>query len=127
MAGQIEALRDRERLANLGAEDIGERTLRRTRSLFELLHTVAASANRAHDIRAALAGFIEAMGLYAGWSVGHVWLPDRIEKDRLVPGGTWWVDAPGRYDAFQEHTAGLTFPGDRACPARSGRAAGRSG
>lgn len=81
-----------------------------------LLRTIALAANEATCIEQAMQDGIDAICAYAGWPVGHFYMPSP-EGEELVPSTLWHLDDPDRYDAFRRVTealrlrAGPTLPG----------------
>src|SRR5881396_3883411 len=77
---RLEARLARERRARAEAEQIAEHTLRdlyeRQRDL-ELMEAVAAAANRAQVVEAAMQVAVDRICARTGWPVGHVYMPRR--------------------------------------------------
>jgi hypothetical protein len=112
---------ERERQARLEAERIAERS---TRALYEhqrrieLIKAAAVAANDAAEPLHALQMGLDVVCEFAGWPVGHVYLPDPTHPGRLVPSDLWHVSGPRAYEAFRDLTAHTTFMSGEGLPGR---------
>ncbi|HEU0078868.1 MAG TPA: ATP-binding protein, partial [Longimicrobiaceae bacterium] len=68
---------------------------------------VATAANEADSVEDAIRTSLEEVCAYAGWSVGHAWLPDPTGE--LVSTGIWHLADPERFRAFRELSEGMRF------------------
>ena len=104
---RLQARLERERRARREAEAITERSARdsydRERAV-ALLASVAEKANEAQELRPALAAALEAVCKYTAWPVGHAWLRDERDDDRLYPSAVWYQRDPATFAAFREAT-----------------------
>lgn len=82
-----------------------------------LQQRVTAAANATSDVRTALTAAIAEICETVGWPVGHVYLRDEDDTDRVVPTDWWYVEDDG-FAAFQGITEGSAFLRGRGLPGR---------
>ena len=106
---------DKNFLYTLGiARDIttrkkAEADLRESERRMALLKNVASAANAAATIDDVFRTAIEGIARYIGWPVGHVYIADERNSERLVPANIWYVEDAGRFRLFQDVTAQTVF------------------
>lgn len=92
--------------------------LRRESAFVRLLQEVAVAANEAGSVEDALSFALEAICEHTGWPVGHVFLPDPADPDRLYSTNLWYVTPPGAYETFRRVTEAIPFTPDAGLPGR---------
>lgn len=100
---------------NAFLRDISER--RRMQRDVRLQQRVTAAANATSDVGTALRTAIEEVCRTVGWPVGHVYLTDVADGDRLVPTDWWFTDGP-RYQPFVDATESTAFVAGTGLPGR---------
>ncbi len=106
---------DKKFLYTLGiARDISmrkraEADLRESERRMELLKDVASAANAAATIDDVLRTSIEGIARYTDWPVGHVYVADEVQSERLVPTDIWYMRDAERFHLFREVTAQTVF------------------
>ncbi|MDP9021502.1 MAG: PAS domain S-box protein [Actinomycetota bacterium] len=100
---------------NAFLRDISER--RRMRRDVHLQQRVTAAANATSDVETALRTAIEEVCRTVGWPVGHAYLADVADGDRLVPTDWWFTDGP-RYQPFVDATEATAFVAGTGLPGR---------
>jgi signal transduction histidine kinase len=81
--------------------------LRQKNKIVKLLQVVAATANAAPSSEVALQTCIEHICTHTGWSIGHVYLPDR--EGELIPTCLWYLQDPERFTTFRQITEATRF------------------
>jgi len=84
-----------------------ERALQRRTGLVGLLQVVATAANEADTVEDAIRTTLDEVCAYAGWPVGHAWLPG--PSGELVSAGIWHLADPERFRAFRELSETVRF------------------
>ncbi|RED52027.1 PAS-domain containing protein [Aestuariispira insulae] len=93
--------------------------------LLQLTRNAIRVANEARDFNQALQKTVDLVCRQMDWPVGHVYLVDRANRDRLVPSGIWSIGADERFLKFKKVTsktvfrAGIGLPGrvlESGCP-----------
>jgi PAS domain S-box-containing protein len=111
-------------LRDLAERRAAEVALGRKNELLELLHAVAADANQAGTLQAAVAACLRRVCAHTGWPVGHAYF---MEGDGLVSSGLWH-GADG-FAAFRAATELTRFAAGEGLPGRvleTGRPAWRT-
>jgi signal transduction histidine kinase len=109
-AAQLRVEEERERRAEQ------QQAFERQHGFVRLLQAVAAAANEAPSVAAALRITLDQVCSYMGWPVGHALVRDRSGDGRLAAGGPWHLDAPERYVAFRRATDAQAFERGRGLP-----------
>lgn len=78
-------------------QQVAERT-----SMLTMLRDIAAMANEASDVEAAIMYALRRISEYNGWSCGHAWLPDQSDPNSLIPGYAWYEHAPPRFERLRQ-------------------------
>ena len=73
----------------------------------QLLRVAAKAANEARTAEVAMETCLVDVCAIAGWPIGHVFLVDEEDPDRLVSSGLWYFDDPDRYRIFKNVTEEL--------------------
>jgi PAS domain S-box-containing protein len=111
-----------ERTAQLAAQiaalQQAQAALQRETSFVELLQRVAVAANEASTMQEALEFALEAICKHREWPVGHVFLPDSEEPQRLQSSAIWYTTPPGGYDVFRQLTDETPFTAGAGLPGR---------
>ncbi len=92
--------------------------LRRKSSLIELLGAVAEAANQASSIRSVLKSTVERVCVYAGWPVGHAYLPAPDSSGELVSSGIWHMEDAERFGYLRTATEASRFAPGFGLPGR---------
>lgn len=92
-----------------------QRFIERTRHL-QLLQDIAVIANQAHNIEAALQLTLARVCDYVGWPVGHVYLLDLSDPERLIPAKIWYFDDSERFETFRQLTEETPFSVNQGLP-----------
>ncbi len=106
---------DKKFLYTLGiARDISmrkraEADLRESERRMELLKDVASAANTAATVDDVFRTAIKGIARYTGWPVGHVYVADERQSERLVPTDIWYMEDADRFRHFREVTAQTVF------------------
>jgi len=107
---------------NLGY-DITERrqaedSLRWKHKSQQLLQMVAVAANEATDVQTALKSVLKQVCAYAGWPIGHVYLPANDSSGQLRPTTIWELQEPERFESFKRVTEKTSFDPGVGLPGR---------
>ncbi len=81
-----------------------------------LLERVSTIANEAITTDAAMKAALEAIGRYAGWPIGHVYIPSRSAGGELTPSDIWYLDDPGRFADFRKLSEMTPFVAGEGLP-----------
>src|SRR5262249_53705823 len=82
-------------------------------ALLALMHDITVAANAAPSPTAALQVAVDRICAYAGWPVGHAYLPAPDRAGHWVSTAIWHVADPVRFAAFQQATQTLQItPGE---------------
>lgn len=106
---------DKNFLYTLGiARDISTRKkaesdLRESERRMELLKNVASAANAAATMDDLFRMAIDGIAHYIGWPVGHVYVADERQSEKLVPTDIWFMEDADRFHHFREVTAQTVF------------------
>lgn len=106
---------DKKFLYTLGiARDIttrkrAEADLRESERRMELLKNVASAANAAATVDDVFRTAIGGIAHYTGWPVGHVYVADERNSERLVPTNIWYMQNAERFHLFREVTQQTVF------------------
>ncbi|NLX50621.1 MAG: PAS domain S-box protein [Deltaproteobacteria bacterium] len=106
---------DKNFLYTLGiARDIttrkkAEEDLRESERRMALLKNVASAANAAATMDDVFRTAIEGIARYIGWPVGHVYIADERNSERLVPTDIWYLEDAQRFHLFRNVTAQTVF------------------
>jgi two-component system CheB/CheR fusion protein len=97
-------------------ESLEQQIAKRTEML-RLLQDVTRSANEARTVEEAMRGAMERLIDYAGWRVGHLWLPVEGLKPKLSSSGVWHLSGgpkkvTAELKAFQRASEQQVFDGD---------------
>ena len=95
-----------------------EETLRRKNAAQRLLQIVAVAANEAIDVEQALASVIKGVCAFAGWPIGHVYLPANDSSGQLRPTTIWQLQHPERFESFKRVTERTNFDPGVGLPGR---------
>jgi PAS domain S-box-containing protein len=95
-----------------------EKALQRQDMSMHLLHTVAAAANEAPSVEAAMQACLEAVCGYCGWPVGHAYAVDEQGSGELVPTRLWRLDDPEHFAVFRQVTEATRFAPGVGLPGR---------
>ncbi|MEP7335109.1 MAG: ATP-binding protein [Actinomycetota bacterium] len=93
--------------------------LRVKAALAELVQQVGRAAETSRSERQLLERTIGYLCLYAGWPLGHVFLPD--ENGTLVDSDIWHVEEPARFRHFRKASKGLRLPLGEGLPGRAAK------
>jgi PAS domain S-box-containing protein len=91
-----------------------------------LLQAVAQAANEARIVEVAIEACLKEVCAHTGWPVGHAYIVEDDDPDRLVSSKLWYCDDPGRFETFRRVTEETTFAREEGLPGRifsSGEAA----
>ncbi len=97
---------------------LSEEALRREHAFVRLLQAVAATANEAPSVGAALRTCLDLVCTHIGWPVGHAFVADASDPDLLLPSGPWRVQNARVHDRFRIATRRLRFRGGVGLPGR---------
>ena len=95
-----------------------EEALRRQTGLVRLLQVVAAAANEAATVEAALQIGIDQVCAYTGWPIGDAFVLADDGSSELVPTRIWHLDDSGRFATFRKVTEAARFPPGIGLPGR---------
>ncbi len=126
---------DRERRAREMAEELLEKKSRelflaneelvsRNRGLhqraaeIELLHAVALFARDSRPFKEVMGKFVEAVCRICDWPVGHVYVPDDQDPERLISLKVWHIRPGEAFDLFQSVTEAYRFKNGEGLPGR---------
>jgi PAS domain S-box-containing protein len=76
----------------------------RAERAMHLLQRVAAAANEATTVEAAIRAALRAVCEHSGWTAGHVYVPSSAAGGDLTPSDIWHLDAPERFEDFRAIT-----------------------
>jgi PAS domain S-box-containing protein len=111
-----------ERTAQLAAQlralQQAEAALRRESGFVGLLQQVAVAANEASSMAEALHFALQAICEHTGWPVGHVFLVDSANPERLCAAPIWHVTPADGYAAFRRITEAVPFASGVGLPGR---------
>lgn len=83
----------------------------------QLLQRVTFAANATSDVEIALTRAIGEICRTVGWPVGHAYVIDPEDRDRLVPTDRWHLADPS-FEPFRQVTAGTAFVRGNGLPGR---------
>lgn len=83
----------------------------------QLLQRVTFAANATSDVEVALTRAIDEICRTVGWPVGHAYVLDPEDRDRLVPTDQWHLADPS-FEPFREVTVGTAFVRGNGLPGR---------
>ena len=126
---QIEKLiraRDREREARQQAERLLEeksrelyfaneklkeqyQKLKRRNAEAELLNSVVYIARETRDFNLVMKIFLEAVCKMCEWPIGHVYVPDPDNENKVIPLNVWYLSDPDQYTGFVHITQNTIF------------------
>jgi signal transduction histidine kinase/DNA-binding response OmpR family regulator/HPt (histidine-containing phosphotransfer) domain-containing protein len=95
-----------------------EEALRWQTGLVRLLQVVAAAANEAATVEAALQIGIDQVCAYTGWPIGDAFVLADDGSGELVPTRIWHLDDSGRFATFRKVTEAARFPPGIGLPGR---------
>ncbi len=103
-----------EPTALLVCEDISdlkqvEKSLRLRNNLSEMLHNIAVSANTSKTPEEVIRTTLKTICIYMRWQVGHCYLVDPENKDRLVSSGLWYFEKENYSPSFRKITEEISF------------------
>lgn len=87
------------------------------RAVISMLAHTANAADEAADLHSALATAVDEIANFAGWPVGHAYVPAPDGRELLVSSGIWHIEDEERFGAFRELSeatelcAGVGLPG----------------
>jgi PAS domain S-box-containing protein len=81
-----------------------QEALYRETALVQLLQAVAAAANEAQTVAAAVQFCLDRVCAHTGWSAGHAYLAPEGPAGELVATGTWHLDDPAAGEKFRRAT-----------------------
>jgi two-component system cell cycle sensor histidine kinase/response regulator CckA len=90
----------------------------REHALLGLLVRVAAASNLATSLQAAAQIAIDAICEVTGWEIGHFYMLDPDDPDRLLPTTIWRIADPDLYREFQRITEEMPMPRGIGLPGR---------
>ncbi|MCC7166606.1 MAG: GAF domain-containing protein [Rhodospirillales bacterium] len=102
------------RLSDVTAHQEAEEQRRHQLEIIQLLNAVAVTANQARTAIDAMQDCLDRICEHVHWPIGHVYVRDEADPDRLVPSAHWHFDAGAasrdwRY-ATQEHPFSASDP-----------------
>lgn len=100
---------------NAFLHDIGER--QRIQRDVQLQQRVTAAANATSDVENALSKALEDVCETVGWSLGHAYVLDEDDHDRLVPTDCWHLTDPS-FERFRDVTDRTAFVSGNGLPGR---------
>lgn len=106
-------------------KEAGEELMRSSR-VVRLLQEVAEMANEARALDEPLQFAVDRLAEFAGWPVGHVYLPSTDEPRAMLPTAIWHLADPETFASFRRVTEETRFPPGSGLPGRvlaSGRPA----
>jgi PAS domain S-box-containing protein len=74
------------------------------KDLWQLFQAVVTAVSQARTVRDALQAVLDLVCEYTAWLVGHVYLLDDTDANRLPSSRIWSVAVPARFDAFRSVT-----------------------
>ena len=83
-----------------------------------LLYHASAEAAAATSFEYALQRCLDLVCEYVGWPVGHLYVAATDGRNELVPGGTWHLDDPEKFEVFRQVTEQTTFSPGIGLPGR---------
>jgi len=111
----------RETAARKEAEAIAERGLRdlyQRQQEISLLESIAAAANEAAEVEAAMQHALSAVCRFARWPLGHLLLASENPDEALLSTSIWHDESPGRYGALRSLTESILFTAGIGLPGR---------
>ena len=117
---RLEKRLERERKARAEAEAIAElglRKLYKKQQEIELLCGIATASNEAATFTAALTAALASICAFAAWPVGHVYLPDTVNPDLLIPTDIWHLGG-NDVTGFREATSSMILAKGVGLPGR---------
>jgi PAS domain S-box-containing protein len=76
----------------------------RSERAMHLLQHVAAAANEATTVEAAVKAALRAVCEHTGWTAGHAYMPSEMIGGELTPTDIWHLDSPDRLESFRAIT-----------------------
>jgi ammonium transporter len=106
--------------------NITNQLLHKESSYIQLNKDIAVTANQTHSLKEAMRFSLECICKASGWPVGHVYFVSDISREKLIPGGIWYLEDPPRFETFRKITDTTSFEMGIGLPGRvleSGRPA----
>jgi PAS domain S-box-containing protein/diguanylate cyclase (GGDEF)-like protein len=89
---------------------------RESTALVGVLHAIAVAANEADTVEEALRACLNNVCTYSGWPVGHVYLCDPKNPEKLVSSDIWHMTDEERLNDFKEGTRQFDFMSGEGLP-----------
>lgn len=83
-----------------------------------LLERVAALANQAETTQEAMRRALKLVSDYAGWPIGHAWVPRREVSGAAAPLHLWHIEDPERFAGFRDRAGSLAMAAAKGIPGR---------
>jgi len=103
---------------DISARKQAETELLEKTSTLELLYLISEKANRAVTGSEAMASSVRDVCVHTGWPVGHIYIRDEIETDRVNSSRIWYLADTKKYRAFQRASEATDFAWDEGLPGR---------
>ncbi|NQV20597.1 MAG: PAS domain S-box protein [Rhodospirillales bacterium] len=81
-----------------------EQELQEKSKLLELLYQLSAKTNRAATGSEAMASSVRDVCLHTGWPIGHIYLRDEEQSDKIESSRIWYLADGKKFRKFQEAT-----------------------
>ncbi|HXV98021.1 MAG TPA: PAS domain-containing protein [Anaerolineae bacterium] len=88
--------------------ELEQRVIERT-ALIQLLQDIAAAANEAKTIEAAMQFALDRVCAHMGWPIGHAFIPAEIGVTASVSINLWHLDESERFEPFRRITETIDF------------------
>jgi PAS domain S-box-containing protein len=114
---------DQEQFVTGIVRDISERKLIEERlerkiSYIKTLHSVASTANESNNFEDAMKICLENICKLTHWPVGHLYLVQKGDSERIVSSGLWHLDDSDRFKIFKDITEKKEFDIGEGLPGR---------
>ena len=103
------------------ARDISERlqiqqALEEQSRSVNILQKIAVAANESSDVNIALQICLDEVCKFADWPIGHVYMTDTKNPERLLPTKIWFLKHPRKHKEFRKMTESTTFNSGDSLP-----------
>ena len=120
LAGRNRRLAEQARAleCSLAERERAQAELQEKTALLELLEAVAVAANESSTVEEATQIALDLVCAHTGWPVGHAYLRSGHAPHELVPGTTWHLDDPERFERFRASTEATPLRTTNGLPGR---------
>ncbi len=95
-----------------------EKLLEKSKALTELLHSIAVSTTVLTTYEQVIQETIKEICNFKGWPVGHAYLIDPANENKLISSDIWFTSDKEQFQEFKKISMGMTFMRGKGLPGR---------